>query len=162
MWQLANVSLRPEAESDSTFVEELVIAIREGEPGFRDLPAEERTSLLKEQVRLQSADYRRKFPQAHFLIIMASGHPVGRFYIDHTPDRLRIVDLSILPDYQGHGIGHQLMKSVLAEGTRTSLPVRLSVMIGNPALDFYLKLGFVTIDKLESHLRMEWVSKAPA
>ena len=93
MWKLAEVSLRPETPEDGSFVEELIFAVREGEPGFRDLPVDERTPLLKEQARLQSADYRRKFPHAHYLIIVASGHPVGRFYIDHTPDHLRIVDL---------------------------------------------------------------------
>jgi GNAT superfamily N-acetyltransferase len=160
MWKLAEVSLRPESAEDASFIDELVIAVRETEPGFRDLPVEERTRLLIEQSQLQQADYRRKFPQAHFLVIVASGKLVGRFYVNHTSNHIRVVELSILPDYQGHGIGIQLMKSVLAEGTRTGLPVRLSMAIGNPVLSFYDKLGFGVVAKTDSHHGMEWIPGA--
>ncbi|MCX8238435.1 MAG: GNAT family N-acetyltransferase [Akkermansiaceae bacterium] len=58
-------------------------------------------------------------------------------------DHLLIVELSILPDFQGHGSGRQLIKSAQAEAMRTKVPVRLSVEIGNPAMSFYEGLGFV-------------------
>ncbi|MGJ8695239.1 MAG: GNAT family N-acetyltransferase [Verrucomicrobiaceae bacterium] len=160
MWQLAEVSLRPQTDGDISFIEDLVIAVREREPGFCELAAEERTRILREQSKLQLADYGRKFPQGHFLIIEASGRAIGRFYVNHASDHIRVVELSVLPDYQGHGIGQQLMKSVLAEGTRTGVPVRLSVALGNPAFTFYETLGFRETGRGESHLRMEWKAAA--
>ena len=110
MGKLAEISLRPESAEDAPFIDELVIAVSEMERGFRDLPVDERTRLLVEQSRLQQADYRRKFPQAHFLVIVVSGKLVGRFYVNHTTNHTRVVELSVLPDYQGHGIGHQLSR----------------------------------------------------
>lgn len=118
--------------------------------------AEVSLRLLKEQSKLQLADYGRKYPQGNFLIIGVSGKAVGRFYVNHASDHIRVVELSIFPDYQGHGIGQQQMKSVLAEGTWTGIPVRLSVELGNPALSFYEALGFRETGRGESHLWMEW------
>ena len=81
MGKLAEISLRPESAEDAPFIDDLVIAVREMERGFRDLPVDERSRLLVAQSRLQQADYRRKFPQAHFLVIVVSGKLVGRFSV---------------------------------------------------------------------------------
>ncbi len=155
-WEQAEVTLRPETSDDVTFLEELVFSVREGEIGFRELLLGERTRILKEQARLQSADYHKRFPGAHFVIIQLAGKPIGRFYVDHTEERLRVIELSIMPLYQRHGIGHHLMKSVLAEGMRIQVPVVLSVEIGNPAQGFYEKLGFTVQKTGASHHAMMW------
>lgn len=156
MWRQAGVSLRPQTEADLPFVEELVIAVREDEPGFRHLLPDERVRLLKEQHQLQWSHYRKVFPAAHFLLILADGQPVGRFYLDHAADHLRVIELSILPDYQGHGIGRRLMETIQAEAARRRHPVRLSVVNGNPVERFYATLGFVRDGLNGSHLRMRW------
>lgn len=156
MWQSAEVSLRPETPDDASFLEELVFAVREEEPGFRELPLDERSALLKEQARFQASHYRRVYPTAHFLIIEAGGNPVGRYYIYQAPDHLLVVELSILPDFQGLGIGRELLKSVQAEAVRTKMPVRLSVEVGNPAMSFYEGMGFVREKTEASHHGMVW------
>jgi|MEHZ01.3.fsa_nt_MEHZ010861193.1_3 ribosomal protein S18 acetylase RimI-like enzyme len=157
MWKKAEVSLRPEISEDIPFLEELVFTIREGEPGFRDLALTERTTLLKEQACLQRAHYRKVYPAAHFMIVEADGRPIGRYYVYQASDHLLIVELSITPAFQGHGIGSQLMKSSLAEAMRTKMPVRLSVEIGNPAISFYEGLGFVWERTEASHHGMVWM-----
>ncbi len=133
-----------------------MIAVREGEAGFRDLLPSERTRLLKEQARLQITHYRKVYPAAHFMIIEAAGRPVGRYYVHQALDHLLIVELSILPAFQGHGIGRQLIKSAQAEAIRTKIPVRLSVEVGNPAISFYEGLGFVRTKTEASHHAMGW------
>jgi GNAT superfamily N-acetyltransferase len=50
--------------------------------------------------------------------------------------------LYLLPEYQGKGIGTRLAKDLLMEGTRAKVPIRLRVLALNPALAFYVKLGF--------------------
>jgi len=156
MSQSAEVSLRPEVEEDWPFIEELVFATRENEPGFNGLLLGERTSLLKEQARLQAAHYRKQFPSAHFLIIEVGGQRAGRYYLNQVADHFHVVELSILPEYQGHGIGHQLMKSIQAEAVRVNLPVRLRVAKGNPARSFYEKLGFMIRNTGETHHALVW------
>ncbi len=157
MWQSAEVSLRPEVEEDWPFVEELVFATRENEPGFSGLPLGERTSLLKEQARLQATHYRKQFSSAHFLIIEVGGRRAGRYYLNQAADHFHVIELSILPEYQKHGIGHQLMKSAQAEAIRMNLPVRLRVARGNPARKFYQGLGFKITGTGETHDSLEWV-----
>lgn len=156
MWTLAEVSLRPERDDDLGFLQDLVLATRENEPGYCELPADQRNQLLREQEELQRNHYRTHFPRAHFLIVEANGKPIGRFYLDHRPDTILVVELSLLPDYQGHGIGSQLIKTVLGEATRTRVTVTLSVVIGNPALQFYQHLGFQVQSKGETHHQMKW------
>lgn len=159
MWTSAEISLRAEIEDDASFLEELVIAVRESELGYRELPVEERNRLLKEQNRLQLVHYRKRFPTAFFLIVEANGKHIGRLYLDHKIDGIHVIELSLLPDYQGHGIGHQLLKNIQAEATRTKIPITLSVAHGNPALSFYERLGFQTNESTDTHLRMKWTAK---
>ena len=158
MGGMTDISLRPEVEEDFKFIEELVFAVREREAGFRGLILSERTNLLKEQARLQIEHYRRVYPRAHFMIIEADEKAIGRYYVHHAEDHLLIVELSILPSFQGYGIGRQLIKSVQAEAMRTGLPIRLSVEIGNPAISFYEGMGFEQVRTEQSHHAMVWRS----
>ncbi|MDP0491845.1 MAG: GNAT family N-acetyltransferase [Verrucomicrobiota bacterium JB023] len=150
------MSLRPQEEDDRVFLEELVIALREDEPGFRHLLPSERNRLLAEQCRLQLAHYQRHFPQAFFLLIIAEGERIGRIYLDHQPDHMRVVELSLLPAYQGHGIGRRFMETFQAEASRCQIPIRLSVAFGNSAFQFYEKLGFRKSGQSELHEHLTW------
>lgn len=158
MWAAAEISLRAESEDDASFLEELVIAVRENEIGYRELTVDERNRLLKEQNRLQLAHYRKHYPTAFFLIVEANSKPIGRLYLDHQADRIHVVELSLLPDFQGHGIGHQLLKNIQAEATRTQLAVTLSVGIGSPAQSFYDRLGFQVTGTTDTHFKMKWLA----
>ncbi|MEM0896234.1 MAG: GNAT family N-acetyltransferase [Verrucomicrobiota bacterium] len=159
---MANISLRPQTSGDEAFLSDLVIATREVEPGYRELVPQERTRLLKDQCRIQSAGYRKEFPNAFFLVVEANTKPIGRFYVDHTPGHIRVVELSLLPKFQGHGIGTQLMKTILAEATRTQIPILLSVVVWNHgAFRFYEKLGFRQVEQSETHARLRWDSPTP-
>lgn len=154
---LAQVSTRPETPEDSSFLGDLYFSVRELEPGFASQPLDERSRVLRDQARLQSIHYHKVFPHAHFLVVEVDGKPVGRFCVNQFNDHLLVVDLSILPDFQGHGIGSQLIKSVLAESTRTGMPVGVSVEIGHPARSFYERMGFAIFKNTESHHVMQWV-----
>lgn len=75
-------------------------------------------------------------------IIPANGH-----INDETPELF----ISILPEFRGYGIGTKLMKKLLellqAKGySKTSL----SVQKDNPAVRFYMRLGYrITEEKLD-------------
>ena len=139
-----SISARPQTPADADFIEDLVIAVRENELGYRELPPTERNKLLREQNHLQLAHYLRVYPQAHYSIIEADKKPIGRLYVDQSPTHIHIVELSILPDFQGHGIGKTYVESIMAESIRTKVPITLSVTKDNSALRFYEKLGFQT------------------
>jgi GNAT superfamily N-acetyltransferase len=158
--RFANVSLRPALPGDAAFLEELTLAVRETEPGFRDLNPAERTQLLKQQHALQQMSYRADFPEAFFMLILVDGKPAGRFTVAHRTDEIRIVDLAVHPAWQSKGIGSGLLKNVQAEAARTKAPVRLCAVAGSPAAGFYERLGFTVCGVSDMHLLMEWTAPA--
>ena len=73
------------------------------------------------------------------------------YYDDQTPS----LSISFLPDFRGQGLGQQLMTAMLdllkAKGY---LGVSLSVSKDNPAVRFYQRLGFVTVEEREDNYLM--------
>jgi GNAT superfamily N-acetyltransferase len=57
-------------------------------------------------------------------------------------DHVWIDKLYLLPKMQRKGIGSSVLKIIQTEAVNAKLPIKLSVLITNPALDFYLRNGF--------------------
>ncbi|MCW1886298.1 GNAT family N-acetyltransferase [Luteolibacter flavescens] len=161
MFRLATVSLRPEVPEDRDFLVDLYLSTRDDEAGFRDLPPAERTRWLVQQYEWQTLSYRQTYPHAWFTIVMVEGRPAGRLYVARMTDCLRVMDISLLPEFRGHGIGTQLLKNVQAEGQRTQVPVRLEAVIGDPVQGFYQRLGFRIIRTSAMRHTMEWTPPRP-
>jgi len=152
----ATVALRPETPEDRPFLLELYLSTRDDEAGFRDLDPAERTALLIQQFSWQHEQYLAIDPHGWFTIVTVGDRPAGRLYLARRPDAFRVIDLSLLPEYRGHGIGTQLLKSVQAEATRTQLPIRLRVVVNNPARSFYARLGFRPTGEENFRIHLEW------
>ena len=120
-----------------------------------------RTKLLTEQFKIQSTQYREKWPHAWFTIVQVDDTRAGRLYVARQPDCLLVVELSLLPEYRGNGIGSGLIKNIQAESIRTSKPIRLSAVTDSGAYGFYLRLGFKPLSHDPSRTRMEWRAHAP-
>jgi len=72
-------------------------------------------------------------------------------YYDQTPS----LSISFLPDFRGQGLGQQLMTAMLDLLKAKGYPsVSLSVSKDNPALRFYQRLGFVTVEEREDDYLM--------
>jgi ribosomal protein S18 acetylase RimI-like enzyme len=57
-----------------------------------------------------------------------------------------VLDLTLLPEYRGRGIGTTLLRAVIAEAERDRVPVRLTVAVDNGrARVFYERLGFEAV-----------------
>ena len=156
MFRQATVALRPETAEDLSFLRELHHSVREAEPGIRDLDPVTRAAILEQQFEWQHAQYHAVNPHGWFTIVTVDGKPAGRFYLVRRPGSLRVVDISLLPEFRGHGIGTQLMLNVRAESLRTGVPIRLSVVAGDLAGGFYQRLGFRTVACEGIRLELEW------
>ncbi len=75
-------------------------------------------------------------------IIVGDGHDVGCVTVEKHSDHLWLDELFIKPAFQRRGIGSKILWSVIADAERLEIPLRLSVLTTNPALDFYLRHGF--------------------
>ena len=63
------------------------------------------------QFSAQQTGYASRFPESEHTIILNDGTPVGRVWIARTSNDIRIVDISLLPQYRRHGIGTAVRES---------------------------------------------------
>ena len=117
---------------------------------------------LRMQFELQSTHYHNHYPGASYQIILADGRPIGRLYVHRGASQIRVIDIALLPQHRGAGIGWQLMEEVLAEARAAKKTVSIHVERNNPALRLYTRLGFCVLEDKGAYSYMEWRPAAPA
>ncbi|NJL50609.1 MAG: GNAT family N-acetyltransferase [Blastochloris sp.] len=80
-------------------------------------------------------------------IIECDGVAVGCVQVSHHGDHLWIDKLYIDPDHQNRGLGGLALRYVLDAAAQEQLPVKLCVLITNPAQAFYERAGFVVCEE---------------
>jgi GNAT superfamily N-acetyltransferase len=150
------VELRPSRDTDREFLVALYASTRSDEWAATGWPADERDAFVRMQFDLQDRHYRSAFPNAQHSLIVVDGRPIGRVIVDRGTTEIRIVDISLMPEHRGHGIGSALLRRVLAEATIARIPVGLSVHATNPARHLYERLGFAVTDASNLYVSLEW------
>ena len=89
-------------------------------------------------------------------MVEVGGRPVGRLYVDRAPGELRIIDISLVPELRGRGIGGALIAALQREAADVGAVVRLHVELHNRAARLYERLGFVPVGEPGVYRRMEW------
>jgi ribosomal protein S18 acetylase RimI-like enzyme len=159
------VSTRLEAEADEPFLRHLIIAEVAENLMASSWPEAIRDNLLDMQYRARRSSIRANFPQAESLIVLLDGRNAGWLVVARTEgtalelmknDELRVVEIMLLPEHRGKGIGSKLIRDLLLRAERAQLPLRLSVDVGNTAaIRLYEKLGFRRIGSDETRHFME-------
>jgi len=103
---------------------------------------EEKEKFVRMQFNAQHKYYHQTFLGSNFDIIQMNGKDIGRFYVGRWKEETRVIDITILPQFRGRGIGSSLMKAILQEAALKKVAVRIHVEHYNPALSLYQKLGF--------------------
>ena len=67
-------------------------------------------------------------------------------------DSYEIGNICIIPEYQGRGIGTQVLKDIIRLHDNEDLHIQ--VFKQNPAYKLYKRLGFVLNDETEFHYRL--------
>jgi ribosomal protein S18 acetylase RimI-like enzyme len=155
-----DITLRPESAEDEAILAEVYASTRQDELNLTNWDAPTRASFLDMQFKAMVKGYQSMHPQAQFSIILADGKPVGRIVVDRLQSEIRVVDVALLPEHCGHGIGTRLMQELMDEAARQQKPVRLLVFHGTRATAFYQRLGFRIISKPDIYEEMEWTPKA--
>jgi ribosomal protein S18 acetylase RimI-like enzyme len=81
-------------------------------------------------------------------VIEVDGARAGRFYVDRRSDDIRIVDITLLPEYRARGIGTALIGALLDEAAGCGQRVSIHVERNNRARRLYERLGF---DEVAEH-----------
>lgn len=111
---------------------------------------------LRSQYAAQDRFYRENYPGAVFEVILLDEKPAGRLYIHRRADEIRVMDITLLPEFRGRGIGTKLLQQVLDEGRAGNLPVTIHVERFNPALHWYERLGFRLAEDKGVYLFLKW------
>ena len=102
-------------------------------------------ALIAMQQRLQAAGYRNDFPGARYLLLERDGAPCARIVVDAGAQALRLVDIALLMDARGQGVGSHVLRALQQCAQHAGLPLRLAVHHSNPgARRLYVALGFRT------------------
>lgn len=147
------------AEEDKAFLFEVYLRTRKAEVMSWGWSEKQELEFLRLQFQCRQHSYRQHYPMAESKIIVSKSLKMGYVLTARTERELVLVDIALLPDYQGQEIGTALIKSLQQEASCAALPLCLSVLNGSPAKRLYDRLGFQVIGGDEVYLRMEWNSE---
>lgn len=154
-------TLRPEREDDVAFLSRLYATTRAEELALVDWDEAAKQRFCAQQFAAQRAWYRETYPNASFEVVETAGEPVGRLCIDEMAEEIRLVDVSLVPEARGRGLGTALLAAVLARGRAAGKPVTIHVERFNRALALYARLGFRVREDRGVHLFLERPPAAP-
>jgi len=152
----ARVGLRPVTAEDEHFLFAVYASTRADELALLDWDEGQKAAFVQMQFTAQDRYYHEHYADAAFQIILNDGVPVGRLYVGRWPAEIRIVDIALLPEYRGGGVGTRLLRDLLSEAGQDGKVVTIHVERFNPALGWYQRLGFKPIEDRGVYLLMRW------
>ena len=153
---MLRISLRPITPADDEFLARVYASSRAEELAITGWPDELKADFCQRQFDAQSAYYAKNYPNAAFQIIERDGWPVGRLYVDRWEKEIRIVDITLLPEFRGSGIGAKLLRELQDEARCAGKSLTIHVERFNRALGLYQRLGFQQIEDEGVYLLMRW------
>lgn len=151
-----HLTLRPVEVGDEEFVYQVYASTREAEMALVDWTAEQKAAFLRMQVNAQTDHYQKYFLNAQYQVIQRESVPAGRLITQQSKDSILIVDIALLPEYRGAGIGTAVMQNLMRYAAQINLPIILRVEFFNPALNLYARLGFVKTGEMSIYHEMTW------
>lgn len=149
------VGLRPARDRDRAFLERLYVSTRVEELAPVPWSDDQKRAFLAQQFHAQSVDYARNYPGAAFQVVEVDGRSAGRLIVDRRDDELHIVDIALLPEFRGRGVGSGLLGELLDEADRAGVRTTIYVEHENRAQALYRRLGFGPVDDTGVYFLME-------
>lgn len=156
----SSISFRPITDEDRDFLARLYASTRAEEMAMVPWDQAEKDQFLAFQFAAQHTFYQDNFKSASFDVILHHGKPIGRLYLDRRHDEHRLIDIALLPEQRGAGLGTQLMDRVLGDAAAEGKKVRIHVEQNNPAMRLYQRLGFRQVEDQGVYQLMEWSPSA--
>lgn len=157
------LTLRPETDRDEEFLYRLYASTRAEEMAMVEWGETEKESFLRMQFSAQRSHYREHYQGSRFDVIEREGTAIGRLYVARWPEEMRVIDIALVPEHRGHGLGGGLMRELLDEAAAAGKTVSLHVEPYNPAVLLYERLGFQPGGEDHGVYRlMRWKAVEPA
>lgn len=155
------VTLRAASEADRDFLFSVYSSTRDGELAMTDWSPEQKAEFCRQQFEAQDAHYRGHYPDAAYELILDDGKAVGRLYVDRWLKEIRIMEITLLPEARGHGVGGRLLADLQSEARGAGKILSIHVERFNPALTLYSRLGFMLAEDKGVYLLLHWEPAAP-
>ena len=149
-------SARAATSADEDFLWRLYVSTRASEIAAFGWPPEQQEAFLGMQYRARCGSYHAAYPQAEQRILLENGVPAGAMIVDRNPQEIRLVDIALLPEHRNRGYGGQEVADLIRQAESLRLPLRLSVLLGNPAQRLYARLGLVFKGGDGMYIEMEY------
>ena len=151
-----SVELRPAEPADEPFLRDVYASTRADELTRVDWPDEQKRAFTDQQFTAQDAYYREHYEGASYDVILVDGEGAGRLYVARWPEEIRIMDIAILPEFRGAGVGTRLLTALQAEAAAGGRSLSIHVEGFNPARALYERLGFRAVEERGPYVFMEW------
>ena len=149
------IQLRHVEERDTAFIESVYRTTREAELNFTNWSEHQKGAFISMQSTAQLAEYKTKFPGARFQVITYNKKDAGRYYTWEDETEIRLIDITVLPQFRGKGIGKYLLEQLIERSNKVQKKVSLHVEALNPVLKLYQRLGFIHIRNNGRYYYME-------
>jgi GNAT superfamily N-acetyltransferase len=156
----ASLALRPITTADRELLYRIYASTRSEELAVTDWDDSQKAAFLQMQFAAQHRYYMENYRNARFQVIEWDRAPVGRLYVVRWSDEMRIIDIALLPEYRGRGLGTQLLLDIQTAARQAGLPVTIHVERFNPALSLYARLGFHVAEDKGVYLLLKWTPEA--
>ena len=158
---------RPRTPDDTEFLAALYASTRATELAPVPWPDDAKRAFLRSQFEAQARHYDLHYADAEFLVLERDGRTIGdagsrrvgtaasigRLILAWGDRDLRVVDIALVPQCCGIGLGTALLRAVMAQAVGS---VSIHVERFNPALRLYQRLGFVHEEDTGVYYRMRW------
>jgi ribosomal protein S18 acetylase RimI-like enzyme len=155
------ITYRKIEDSDLPFLKEVYKSTRAAEMQLVDWPEDEIERFINQQFESQHSYYLQVYHDATFEIIYVGNEPAGRLYLWESDRQIRIVDISLLPEFRNQGIGSRILNTLTAKADFSSKVLGIHVEYYNQALSLYHRLGFEQKDQTGVYYYMERAPQHP-
>jgi ribosomal protein S18 acetylase RimI-like enzyme len=143
------------SRDDIDFDYQVYFSTREEEMEKTGWTPQEVDSFMRMQFNLQHKQYTENYKGATFEIILVGKTQVGRLFLHKTETEIRIMDISLLKEFRGTGIGTKILSDLIKESGETGRTLSIHVEMINPAVNLYKRLGFQMVTTTGIYYLME-------
>ena len=147
-------------DDDLPFSAAVYASTREEELAPTGWAPELKQAFLAQQHEAQHHHYRSHYPGAEWLIVKRGGERLGPPLSGRVGQGIRVIDIALLPEARGKGLGGALLADILAAAAAAGKAVSAHVERNNPALRLYHRLGFGLAEDKGVYLLIKWPAPA--
>lgn len=153
---MTEIALRPVTPEDEPFLRRVYASTRAEELAQVPWPDEQKQAFCDWQYDMQERHYHANWPDSRYDVVVVDGRPAGRLWQTESDEDVHVLDIAILPEFRGRGVGEHLLREVQERAAATGRSASIYVERFNRARSLYERLGFVQVEEGDVYLRMEW------